>query len=160
MTQFLRTDDGLVNVDHIARAVGRHDGKVVLRDCEGRSLGVADECDLETATLVPAAPDTFATVISVSGIYSAALPTADCVYVDRVPIVAWRISRYTSDSYIALPVVAGIGSDQTALIERPNGELDSPDDRLYKDLDAAKADFLKKAQQQWQQRAEKLEKAG
>jgi hypothetical protein len=155
MPQFIRTDDGLVNADHIAHARHRHDGKVVLRDRDGKSLGVADQDDLETGILIPAAAGIFATVITVNGVYSAAPPTADCVYVDRVPIVAWRISRYTSDSYIALPVVAGIGSDQTALIERPNGDLDSPDDRLYENLDAAKADFLEKAQREWQRLADR-----
>jgi hypothetical protein len=155
MPIFIDIDHGSINLDHVARVTCN---QVPLRDTTrfcfygtaGAALGslttVADVDLVEiTAPVVPAAAGTVAVLITVIPESRGTRPTPDDVWVERVPIVAWRLCHGG-----ARPVLIEQScSNESALIEMPDGRLLSAGDCTYGDLNGAKAAILADCQREW-----------
>jgi hypothetical protein len=127
MSRFIQTAKGYVNLDHVAKAIEVTDpetGHVMLRliDARGEVLGIERESgtDLEefTAPVVPAGPHAQAFLLYAhydkkQGEYVGRL--------QRVPIIAWRISRRFGPT----PIVANdIEADPVEiLVIMPDGRV-------------------------------------
>jgi len=153
MSNFIETDNGWVNLDHVESferveaAKGRP--TYIFRRRGGtpidRVTGIDfDPEDIE-GVIIPAASDARAVVIDVDT--STARPTEEDVWTDHHSIVAWRVGR--DGVTPILPTDTGGGSEALTLIEQPNGHLVSQWDDSYDTLDAAKAYALLSAQDAW-----------
>jgi hypothetical protein len=149
MAEFIDTESGYVNLDHVATVERSRAGKSsLLRDRKGRSLGVARGEVSQSYTLIAAAPGMFATAIDLGNDHSVR-PVADDVFVERYPIVAWRI-RGGEDLSFAFPVLAGVhGDNETVLLELPDGRFDLRMSGTYDGIEVAKAEILAVAQNNW-----------
>jgi hypothetical protein len=161
MAEFIHTDRGEVNLAHVARYVYA-DGNlatVELFDANGNSLGISSG-DPETGTIVPAAPGTIATVVTVNDLEPTAEknvmrarrepPTREDLSAERVPVAAWRVTGWAADPIPAFGY-GSIATNQTILLEWPDGQLEGFDCR-YENLDAALAGILEEAQEEWHRR--------
>lgn len=91
MARFMTTDIGMINLDHIIRIErGETVGEM---DCLYTVTGEKLECRIgsmrleSVGTVIPAAPGTVATVVSVLDTFEK--PVADNVIEEREPIVGW-----------------------------------------------------------------------
>ena len=149
MVEFVQTEDfGYVNLAHVAKVRTNPAGKQVLLDAGGGSLGVARDEVTNSGTLIAAA-GMFATVVYV-GNKPKVRPVDDDVFVERYPIVAWRIrgDDEFADAYPVLPGSNGV-ENATVLIELPDGKLDEPHSGTYNNIEEAKTTFLERAQNGW-----------
>jgi hypothetical protein len=151
MAEFVETEDfNYVNLAHVVKVRTNTAGKQVLLDADGGSLGVARDEVTNSGTLVAAAAGMFATVVYV-GNKPKVRPVDDDVFVERYPIVAWRIRGTNESDESAYPVLAGVqgASNATVLIELPDGKLDEPHSGTYNNIEEAKTTFLERAQNGW-----------
>lgn len=114
---------------------------------------------MSSSMVVPAAPGCFGVAITV--LSASKRPTENDIQAVRLPVIAWRIAQ-TDGQSDAQPIVPGIwGSDTKVLIELPDGRLDDPEERIYDDLNSARADVLWHAQNDWdRQQREREEQRG
>jgi hypothetical protein len=99
------------------------------------------DLDEALSPVVPAAAGAVATVVHIC--FLDERPTEGDFWIDRQPIVAWRLT----DTY-AVPVIPD-GSSGTILIEQPDGQLQELAGATYDNLDDAKAKILRTAQDEW-----------
>jgi hypothetical protein len=140
-----------VNLAYVERIVARSDGEgwsvITFYGRGNEVIGTSRQPrgwgDVLMPT-VPAAAGAVATVVYVSDSENAR-PTKDDLFVERAPIVAWRLT-----GVFAFPILPEEPtSNGTILIEMPDGRLKEPAMRLYDDLDKAKDDILRTAQSDW-----------
>lgn len=127
-------DDSLVSLDIVGRVVEAGIGGEVY-DKDGKRLGRTYDCiEHLTAIYVPAASDAQAVV------FYADDQAPGGVFVERYPVVAWRIGH----NGIADPVLfEDLASNGLLMLPMPDGTLCEQDSRTYENLDAAKAAALR-----------------
>lgn len=133
----------------------------LLFDRDGTELGEAvawfDPSDLESTTIVPAAPGENATVLSVADDIDHR-PTRTDIAVEKCQIAAWRV--FSGDW--AVPVLIG-APDRTlhsvTLVRRPDGRIADPAGESFANLAEATTAFLEEAQEAWDHREDAEEDA-
>lgn len=163
MARFVRTDRGIVNLDHVQTALGgQHretiengqsrvrDEWVTLYDKKGESLGRMSWANSDTiinaaAVIVPAyGAEAFSCHVW-NG--DGSRPTESDVYPESHVIAAWRITNGTTVE----PLVADVDNEECGpfYIVMPNGKLGNGYDVPYESKADAMEQKLKEAQQDW-----------
>lgn len=124
---FVSTDGGYVNLDHVAEVQYTADGRSLLfKSADGRALGKmrdAGAIDLEELTAAIVAAAKGATAVSILVCHTDDRPTEDDLFVERVPVVAWRLAFGGAIPVLIEPSV----STETTFIETPDGRLLLPE---------------------------------
>jgi hypothetical protein len=160
-----RTDDGLVNLDHVGevRVVSNGTGK----DKEYNTLFYAsrgghriaekwghnlEEVRTLCCSYVAAAPgdEVLSIEFWLSDSDEALRPTRADVHVARHSVVAWRIEEWIDRECIGIPVLAD-DMAENILVPMPDGRLSVAGDAMFDSLESAIAEFLKRAQWSWDQ---------
>jgi len=157
-----------VNLNHARTAEpvkGSSPARLMLFDAEKRSLGEVYAVYLpRSETVVPAPPGTMALVVEYWDTRDGR-PTEDGIEVRRTPIVAWRVPAgggipVGSISVLADPVlVEPVLNGAVLYWELPNGALATLNRDYPNSLDDGKAAVLRWAQQDWDIKQAKAEKA-
>lgn len=151
--RFVETRTGFVNLDLTARIdvelVGKEKGRVCsFFSATGELLGKDGYFDPFTVAglIIPAAAGAFALVIGVDD-FTAKRPTAEDVYVQRVPIIGWKIEGEDPSPILLESPCSGdrilhpCSIDGSKLIER--------DFCVWDDIGSAKAGILLEVQTAW-----------
>jgi hypothetical protein len=150
MSKFISTDEGWVNLSHVAVVRERHyvgqKPFLIFEAPDGRSLGRATNPDQDVETLLaeiwPAASGAVALVVWT---YSDADCRPDSVRSQLVPITGWRLTCGTPE-----PVLPEEADGNThALIELPDGRYLEQEGATYSDVAEAEAHILADEQSLW-----------
>jgi hypothetical protein len=151
MARFTSTVDGrtAVNLDHVFKTVETDGKKTKLLSDDGTTLGHEYSNCFDpvamTSPVVAARPGEQAICISVMD--GDGRPTE--VFVERLWIRAWRIDCVRRD---AVPILDEECGEDSVFLEQPDGRILKPLSCSYKDIDQAKAEILRKAQEDWDRR--------
>ena len=149
---FVSTDNGLVNLAHVARVAPSFSGdRHILYDTDGASIGRVNDPnfdpDLLVAPVIPAAPGT--TVIVIAEPKGEQRPTADDLWHEKIPVLGWRCMPYGAEPIVWDPETLKAG---LVFHRMPDGSLVCPGAWVYSGLDQALAGLLYWEQQNWDRR--------
>lgn len=129
-----------INLDRVARTEAHNQRGTVsnLFAESGELLGRVYTSNIPEGEVIPAAAGLFAVVITVFADGS--------VSHQRHPIAAWRVLRGTLGES-AFPIISDdLCSNETILVELPDGRLCLPAEQVFDNLESAKDCLLKRAQ--------------
>jgi hypothetical protein len=161
MTQWIETDDGYVNLDHVVRVKRRQGGKSgtqaileLVNDTVETIALWGDDLDMVlTADVIPAAPGQEAWLVHLPN-SSTERPTD--VYMLRQPIIGWRLPRklYGYGNAVPVPILPGYGNvssdtEMVAIITASGELFDTMTGQTFDGIAELKAYLLNDAWKLW-----------